>query len=62
MDWAGNYSQAGKACRTETAGLWWAAMDESDWPEDQEQRQEIAELWQCHGVIATRNRSHRSKY
>ena len=46
MDWAGNYSQAGKACRTETAGLWWAAMDESDWPEDQEQRQEIAELWQ----------------
>ena len=46
MDWAGNYSQAGKACRTEAAGLWWAAMDECDWPNDQEQRQEIAELWQ----------------
>ena len=46
MDCAGNYSQAGKACRTEAAGLWWAAMDECDWPNDQEQRQEIAELWQ----------------
>ena len=46
MDWAGNYSQAGKACRTEAAGLWWAAMDECDWPNDQEQRSEIAELWQ----------------
>ena len=45
MDWAGNYSQAGNACRTEAAGLWWAAMDEHDWPNDQEQRQEIAELW-----------------
>ena len=45
MDWAGNYSQAGKACRTEAAGLWWAAMDEDDWPNDQEQRQEIVELW-----------------
>ena len=45
MDWAGNYSQAGKACRTESAGLWWAAMDKRDWPEDQEQRQAISELW-----------------
>ena len=46
MNWAGNYSQAGAACRTEAAGLWWAAVDDRDWPDDQEQRAEIIQLWQ----------------
>jgi G3E family GTPase len=46
MDWAGNFSQAGAACRTEGAGLWWAAVDRRDWPDDAEQRAEIATLWQ----------------
>jgi len=46
MDWAGNYSQAGAACRTEAAGFWWAAVDKRDWPDDQEQCEEIVKLWQ----------------
>lgn len=46
MDWAGNYSQAGAACRTEAAGFWWAAVDKREWPDDQEQCEEIAKLWQ----------------
>lgn len=45
MDWAGNYSQAGAACRTEGAGFWWAAVDKSEWPDDQEQCEEIVKLW-----------------
>lgn len=46
MEWAGNYSQAGAACRTEAAGFWWAAVDKREWPDDQEQCEEIAKLWQ----------------
>ena len=46
MDWAGNYSQAGAACRTEAAGFWWAAVDERDWPDEPEQREEITKLWE----------------
>ena len=45
MEWAGNYSQAGAACRTEAAGFWWAAMDGHDWPDDKEQCDEIMKLW-----------------
>ncbi len=45
MEWAGNYSQAGTACRTEAAGFWWAAMDHRDWPDDKEQCDEIIKLW-----------------
>ena len=45
MDWAGNFSQAGKACRTEAAGFWWAAVDKGEWPDDQQQCEEIVKLW-----------------
>lgn len=45
MDWAGSFSQAGAACRTEAAGFWWAAVDKRDWPLDQEACEEIAKLW-----------------
>ena len=46
MEWAGNFSQAGAACRTEAAGFWWAAVDERDWPDEKEQREEITKLWE----------------
>ena len=46
MDWAGNYSQAGAACRTEGAGSWWCAVDRNEWPDDQEQCEEIVKLWE----------------
>lgn len=45
MEWAGSFSQAGAACRTEAAGFWWAAVDKKTWPDDQEQREEIARMW-----------------
>lgn len=45
MDWAGSFSQAGAACRTEAAGFWWAAVAKNEWPDDQEQCDEIAKLW-----------------
>ena len=45
MEWAGNYSQAGAACRTEAAGFWWTAMDHRDWPDDKEECDEIMKLW-----------------
>jgi len=46
MDWAGSYSQAGAACRTEAAGFWWAAVNSREWPDDQEECEEIAKLWE----------------
>ncbi len=45
MDWAGNFSEAGAACRTEAAGFWWAAVDKKTWPDEQEQCEEIMKLW-----------------
>lgn len=36
MEFAGEWSQAGGACRHGAAGLWWAAVDPEDWPEDAE--------------------------
>ena len=45
MDWAGSFSQAGAACRTEAAGFWWAAVEKSQWPDDQEQCEEIVKMW-----------------
>ena len=44
-DWAGSFSQAGAACRTEGAGSWWAAVPKNQWPDDDEQCREIAKLW-----------------
>lgn len=35
-DFAGNWAQAGGACRHGAAGLWWSAVDPSQWPDDQE--------------------------
>lgn len=35
-DFAGNWAQAGGACRHAAAGLWWSAVDASQWPDDPE--------------------------
>lgn len=45
MDFAGTWSQAGPACRHGATGLWWAAVAESDWPEDADYRARIKADW-----------------
>lgn len=46
MEWAGSLSIAGAACRTEAAGFWWAAVEKDQWPDDDAQCREIAQLWE----------------
>ena len=41
LDFAASWSQAGGACRHGAAGLWWAAVDPSEWPDDPAERREI---------------------
>lgn len=36
MELAGEWSQAGSICRHHAAGLWWSAVERSEWPQDQE--------------------------
>ncbi len=38
MDFAASWSQAGGACRHGAAGLWWAAVESSEWPEEPDER------------------------
>ena len=45
LDWAGNFSQAGSVCRTEAAGLWWAAAEQSSWPQDPEMLDDLQSIW-----------------
>jgi len=45
-DWAGSWSQAGPACRTEGAGLWWAAAPKNQWPDDEAEVREILRDWE----------------
>ncbi|MSU85086.1 MAG: GTP-binding protein [Pedosphaera sp.] len=45
-DWAGSWSQAGPACRAEGGGLWWAATPKNQWPDDDQEVQEIMDDWQ----------------
>ncbi len=42
-DLCGSWSQAGGACRHGTTGLWWSAVDESEWPDDIDDRASVAE-------------------
>jgi len=44
MDFAGNWSQAGGACRHGAAGLWWSAVDEANWPRDASTRAGIESM------------------
>ena len=41
----GMYSQAGNCVTTEPERYWFAALDPSEWPEDEESRKAIAQLW-----------------
>lgn len=45
-DIAGSLSQAGGVCRHGPAGLWWAAQDRAEWPDDDELLAEIRAEWQ----------------
>ena len=42
---AGVLSQAGGILHHGLAGLWWAAVDSADWPEDAESQRRIQEKW-----------------
>ena len=44
----GIWSQAGAVTRHELGGLWWAAVPETNWPEDPDARQTIRERWAEH--------------
>ncbi|UCV16756.1 zinc metallochaperone GTPase ZigA [Quatrionicoccus australiensis] len=41
----GSWSQAGPVTRHELGGLWWVAVPEAEWPQDEENRQIIRERW-----------------
>ncbi|AIO33152.1 hypothetical protein DM39_3338 [Burkholderia cenocepacia] len=45
-DIAGSLSQAGGVCRHGPAGLWWAAQDRAEWPDDDELLAEIRAEWE----------------
>jgi G3E family GTPase len=45
---AGNWSQAGSACRHTLAGFWWSAVEKEQWPEDPEYLASIEKLWDEH--------------
>ncbi|WP_431820931.1 GTP-binding protein [Burkholderia sp. F1] len=45
-DIAGSLSQAGGVCRHGPAGLWWAAQDRAEWPDDDALLAEIRTEWQ----------------
>ncbi|NOT18027.1 MAG: GTP-binding protein [Sulfuriferula sp.] len=44
-DFAGNWAQAGGACRYGAAGFWWAAVDTEQWPDDPEYLAAIKAHW-----------------
>ncbi|NVK56777.1 MAG: GTP-binding protein [Alteromonadaceae bacterium] len=44
--YAGQWSQAGGIARYGYGGLFWKAVDHSEWPEDEEYRQSIMAQWQ----------------
>jgi G3E family GTPase len=41
----GSWSQAGPMTRHERGGLWWVAVPEAEWPQDEENRQIIMQRW-----------------
>ena len=44
-DFAGSWAQAGGACRHGAAGLWWAAVDPVQWPDDPDYLTQIRKQW-----------------
>jgi G3E family GTPase len=47
MDFAGEWAQAGAICRSQAAGLWWAAVDRAHWPTDPDAMKQIHARWQA---------------
>jgi G3E family GTPase len=45
LEWVGEWSQAGGACRFGVVGRWWAAQDQEEWPDDEAMRQRIEADW-----------------
>jgi G3E family GTPase len=46
MDVVGLWSQAGGSASGEAAGSWYAALPESEWPDDEEELQQVRNDWQ----------------
>jgi G3E family GTPase len=44
-EWTGVWAQAGRITELGPAGIWWAAVKRSEWPEDPEERAEIKANW-----------------
>jgi G3E family GTPase len=44
-DWVGELSQAGALVRHEAIGVWWAAVDRQQWPDDDDWKRMMAERW-----------------
>jgi G3E family GTPase len=44
-EWVGELSQAGAAVQHQAAGLWWAGVDRSQWPDDPSWHQYMQSLW-----------------
>lgn len=45
MEFVGNWSQAGGACRTEAIGVWWASIEKTYWPTEEYELNEILCNW-----------------
>ena len=45
-EYAGQWNQAGGIARYDVAGLFWKALPESQWPQEQESRDYIRSKWQ----------------
>jgi G3E family GTPase len=44
-EWMGVWAQAGRITEVGPAGIWWAALQKQDWPEDAEERAAIKATW-----------------
>lgn len=45
MEYAGSWAQAGRIARFDMAGLWWAAVDQSQRPNDEEFTAYLEDIW-----------------
>jgi G3E family GTPase len=45
-EWIGVWAQAGRITELGPAGIWWAALDRSQWPKDREERAAIKADWE----------------
>jgi G3E family GTPase len=52
MDIAGSWGQAGGVMRHGGAGAWWAAVDEAEWPDEEEARADIMDKLHDNGAPA----------